>query len=165
MISSTLQKRWVGQRSHSPRPPHGLSCCATPPPPSNTTIDTGNRSNPHIERFRSFIKLICFTTITAHQVDQGQRNQHLPGQAHELVEAEARHRPADQHVEQDEERQLSPHITSSLRITANQPGPSGRPGKCQPPKNRTTIRKLVVIMCVYSPRKNRPNFSALYSVW
>ena len=32
------------------------------------------------------------------------------------------------------------------------------PGKCQPPKNRITTRKLVVIMCVYSPRKNRANF-------
>ena len=37
-------------------------------------------------------------------------------------------------------------------------------GKCQPPKNRITIRKLVVIMCVYSPRKNMANFMALYSV-
>ena len=38
-------------------------------------------------------------------------------------------------------------------------------GKCQPPKNRITTRRLVVIMCMYSARKNRANFMPVYSVW
>ncbi len=38
-------------------------------------------------------------------------------------------------------------------------------GRLQPPRKRTVMRKLTVITCRYSPRKNMPNFIAEYSVW
>ncbi len=38
-------------------------------------------------------------------------------------------------------------------------------GRSQPPKKRITVRKLTVMTWRYSPRKNRPNFIAEYSVW
>ena len=37
--------------------------------------------------------------------------------------------------------------------------------KGEQPKKTMTITREVVIMCVYSPRKNRANFMPLYSVW
>ena len=56
--------------------------------------------------------------------------------------------------------------TISLRIMPTTPVVWGvtTPGSSQPPKNSADARKLVVIMCVYSPRKNMANFMPLYSV-
>jgi len=52
--------------------------------------------------------------------------------------------------------------TMSLRIHGES-GPAIH-GKCQPPKKRTTIRKLCVVMWTYSPRKKKASFMPLYSV-
>src|SRR5436190_23533391 len=38
-------------------------------------------------------------------------------------------------------------------------------GKCQPPKNRIAVKKLIVIRCVYSPTKNNTSRKPPYSVW
>ena len=51
-------------------------------------------------------------------------------------------------------------------LVANTPtlSTSAMYGKCQPPRNSTEHKKLTVKTCVYSPRKNIPNFNAEYSV-
>ena len=53
---------------------------------------------------------------------------------------------------------------STTRITLYPRTTPGDP-TLQPPKNTIMTTKLVVIMCVYSPRKNSANFMPLYSVW
>ena len=47
-----------------------------------------------------------------------QRDQHLPGQAHQLVEAEARDRPADEHEEADEAATILPTRMTNLHDAA-----------------------------------------------
>src|SRR5262245_23327050 len=52
---------------------------------------------------------------------------------------------------------------ASTLSTTYESGPT-IPQTYQPPRNSAVIRKLVVIMCAYSPRKNSANFIELYSV-
>ena len=51
-------------------------------------------------------------------------------------------------------RKMNALILSANTSTFRNHGDHGSAisGKCQPPKNRIAIRKLVVTMCVYSPR-------------
>ena len=104
---------------------------------------------------------------------------HLMGIKHAVITSVNRDELADRGAEIWHEtvrlvKEISPATTietfdTNTKVLSNIPpklastGPV-RPGKCQPPKNKSAVRKLTVTTCVYSAKKKSTNLIPPYSV-